>query len=94
MAPDMKTPVTSIAVWAKEAGMRVGVASSCPVNHATPAAFIAHRASRKDYYGIGLDMVKAGFDFYAGSEVNKHTDKKNYPGQPDIYDIVLLAALS
>ncbi|MDY5878007.1 MAG: alkaline phosphatase [Prevotella sp.] len=88
MAPDMKTPVTSIAVWAKEAGMRVGVASSCPVNHATPAAFIAHRASRKDYYGIGLDMVKAGFDFYAGSEVNKHTDKKNYPGQPDIYDIM------
>ncbi|MGM9713157.1 MAG: alkaline phosphatase [Prevotella sp.] len=88
MAPDLKTPVSSIADWAKAAGMRVGVASSCPVNHATPAAFVGHRASRKDYYGIGLDMAQAGFDFYAGSEVNKHTDQKNYPGQPDIYDIM------
>lgn len=83
---DLTTPITSVAAWAKEAGMRVGVATSVPVNHATPAAFFAHNGKRSDYYGIGADMVSSGFDFYGGAEVKDHYDAKKHPGQPDIYD--------
>lgn len=68
--PDLATPVTSVALWAKQAGMRVGVATSVTVNHATPAAFYAHRADRRDYYNIATDMLSADLDFYGGSAVN------------------------
>lgn len=39
---DEKTMVSSIATWAKNAGHKVGIATSVSVNHATPAAFYAH----------------------------------------------------
>lgn len=53
---DLETPVNSIAVWAKNAGYRVGVATSVSVDHATPAAFYAHAGSRSSYYNIGKDL--------------------------------------
>ena len=68
MLQDQKTPANSVAVWAKESGARVGVATSVSVDHATPASFYAHRPSRKQYYDIGRDLYAAGFDFYAGSD--------------------------
>ena len=43
---DSITPVTSIAVWAKEAGAAVGIATSVSVDHATPACFYAHQKHR------------------------------------------------
>lgn len=72
---DLETPVNSIAVWAKNAGYRVGVATSVSVDHATPAAFYAHVGSRSSYYNIGKDLYEAGFDFYAGSDFLDPTDK-------------------
>lgn len=72
---DLETPVNSIAVWAKNAGYRVGVATSVSVDHATPAAFYAHAGSRSSYYNIGKDLYEAGFDFYAGSDFLDPTDK-------------------
>ncbi len=68
MEKDQKTSVSSVAVWAKNKGCRVGVATSVSIDHATPAAFYAHNASRNGYYEIGLDLYKTGFDFYAGSD--------------------------
>ena len=35
-------------------GWEIGVISSVNLNHATPAAFYAHQASRNNYYEIGL----------------------------------------
>lgn len=67
--------MNSIAVWAKNAGYRVGVATSVSVDHATPAAFYAHAGSRSSYYNIGKDLYEAGFDFYAGSDFLDPTDK-------------------
>lgn len=84
MTDDM-TPATSIASWAKDAGVRVGIATSVPINHATPAAFYAHNASRSNYYNIAEDMTVAGFDFYGGAEIKNHVDPKKNPGKPDIY---------
>lgn len=65
---DQKTPVNSVAVWAKQAGAAVGVGTTVSVDHATPAAFYAHQGGRGSYYAIGQDLIKAGFDFYAGSD--------------------------
>lgn len=73
--PDLETPVSSVAVWAKEQGSRVGIATSVSVDHATPAAFYAHEAGRGSYYAIGNDLYAAGFDFYAGSDFLEPDDK-------------------
>ena len=46
-------PVTSIAEMAHQKGVKVGIATSVTINHATPASFYAHQRSRNDYYEIG-----------------------------------------
>lgn len=68
MEKDQQTSVNSIATWAKQSGYKVGVATSVSVDHATPTAFYAHNADRNNYYEMGCDLYKAGFDFYAGSD--------------------------
>ena len=83
---DLQTPVNSVAVWAKNSGKRVGVATSVSVDHATPAAFYAHVADRGSYYNIGKDLYKAGFDFYAGSDFLQPTNKDN-ANDENLYDM-------
>ena len=85
LMPDLKTTASSIAVWAKEAGMKVGIATSVTINHATPAAFYAHQSSRSDYYVVGKDMISADFDFYAGASIAKVEDARKHPGEPNLY---------
>ena len=60
--------VYSVAHKAKEAGMAVGIATTVPINHATPAAFYAHNKSRNNYHEIAQWMLTAGYDFYAGGD--------------------------
>ena len=55
----------------EQLGMKVGVISSVNLNHATPAAFYAHQASRNSYYEIGLELVESGFDYFAGGGLKK-----------------------
>lgn len=74
---DLETPVNSVAIWAKNSGRKVGVATSVSVDHATPAAFYAHEAGRGSYYNIGADLYAAGFDFYAGSDFMEPDNKKD-----------------
>ena len=74
---DLETPVNSVAIWAKNSGRRVGIATSVSVDHATPAAFYAHEAGRSSYYNIGADLYRAGFDFYAGSDFVEPENKKD-----------------
>lgn len=62
------TPVYSVATWAKDAGRRVGITTSVGINHATPAAFYAHRPSRNDYYEIGEQLAESGFDFFGSGD--------------------------
>lgn len=50
-------PVPSILDKAKELGYLTGVAVTCQVNHATPAAFIAHADSRHSYDSIANQYV-------------------------------------
>ena len=66
-------------------GMSVGVISSVNLNHATPAAFYAHQASRNDYYEIGLELVNSGFEYFAGGGLLKPTGAEG--DQKDLYTL-------
>ena len=59
--------VYSMAVDFHNMGYNVGVYSSVPVNHATPAAFYAHNNHRSDYYNISKQIPEGGFEFYGGA---------------------------
>ena len=52
-----RSPVPSILDKAKELGYLTGIAVTCQVNHATPAAFVAHADSRHSYDGIANQYV-------------------------------------
>ena len=60
--------VYSVAYKAKEAGLAVGIATTVPINHATPSAFYAHNKSRNNYHDIAQWMLTADYDFYAGGD--------------------------
>lgn len=69
----------------KQLGMKVGIITSVNLNHATPAAFYAHQASRGNYYDIAKELVASGFDYFAGGAFLKPTGKDK--DQPDIYGL-------
>ena len=78
------TPYETIAEKVHDQlGMSVGVISSVNLNHATPAAFYAHQASRNDYYEIGLELVDSGFEYFAGGGLLKPTGADE--DQEDLY---------
>ena len=85
LLPDLKTAVNSIAVKAQQAGARVGIATSVSIDHATPAAFYAHVPSRNSSYEIGQQLISAGFDFYAGSDFVRPTNRKA-PEEGTLYE--------
>ncbi|MBS6195694.1 MAG: alkaline phosphatase [Clostridiales bacterium] len=64
---------------------KIGVISSVNINHATPAAFYAHQASRNDYYEIGLELIESGFDYFAGGALLKPTGAEE--DQEDLYEL-------
>ena len=66
-------------------GYSIGVITSVNLNHATPAAFYAHQASRNDYYDIGLELVDSGFEYFAGGGL---LDPDGAEGdQENLYDL-------
>ncbi len=69
----------------EQLGMKVGIISSVNLNHATPAAFYAHQASRNDYYEIGLELIDSGFEYFAGGGLKKVTGSEG--DQDNLYDL-------
>ena len=63
---DETTHVTSIIDVAKEAGWKTGLVSTTSIVDATPAAFGAHRATRKSKDDIALDLRHSGVDVLIG----------------------------
>jgi len=55
----------------EQKGWEIGVVTSVNLNHATPAAFYAHQASRSSYYDIGLELIASDFDYFAGGGLLK-----------------------
>ena len=61
-----KRPLTTIMQMAKARGMSTGVAVTSQVNHATPAAFLVHNESRRNYEAIATDMLQSDADVILG----------------------------
>jgi len=61
-----KEKFKTMAEMARDKGMKVGIVSSVSIDHATPACFYAHEASRGKYYEIACQMAESGFDYFAG----------------------------
>jgi len=76
------TALTSLAEHARAAGKRVGILSSVPINHATPAAFYAKAGSRNSYYDIGLQAIASKFDVLGGNGF-LDAEGKNHTPPPD-----------
>lgn len=64
---------------------KIGILSSVNLNHATPAAFYAHQASRNSYYEIGQELVESGFDYFAGGGLKSATGADGE--QQDLYEM-------
>ena len=57
-----KKPVKSVMHYAKSKGMRTGLAVTSQIVHATPASYIAHNESRKNYNEIAEDFYDVRVD--------------------------------
>ncbi|WP_227496914.1 alkaline phosphatase [Planctomonas psychrotolerans] len=64
----------TVGEQAQEVGKKVGLVTSVPFNHATPASFIAHNASRNDYHGLATEMIDSGADVIIGGGHPNYTD--------------------
>ena len=83
MGIDKVTEGTTIAEMLRDKGWKIGIVSTVTINHATPAAYYAHVASRNDYYEIGLQMAASDFDYFAGGSVNQADN-----GDKSIYEVL------
>ena len=83
MGIDKTTKGTTIAEMLRGKGWKIGIVSTVTINHATPAAYYAHVASRNDYYEIGLQMAASDFDYFGGGSVNQADN-----GDKSIYEVL------
>jgi len=58
--------VKTILEIAEENGLATGLVATASVTHATPAAFIAHQASRSSYEDIARDFLRTDVDVFIG----------------------------
>ncbi|GBF32589.1 alkaline phosphatase [Desulfocucumis palustris] len=70
----------------KARGYKIGIITSVPITHATPAAYYAKVASRDDAYDIGKQLAASGFDFFGGGSFDKPTGTNK--DQKPIFEIV------
>lgn len=63
-----KKAVQTVLEWAKLQGKKTGVVVTSQINHATPAAYLAHNDSRKNYNAIADSYIDDGInaDLYLG----------------------------
>jgi alkaline phosphatase len=87
IAPDSTTLLKSIAYKIHEAGYSVGVMSTTPINHATPAAFFGHNIKRGNYYEIGKEIPSTDFEFFAGGGLY-HPKGKDKDQPVSLYDMI------
>ena len=79
-------PVYSVASQLKKEGWGIGIMSTVPVDHATPASHYAHAEKRSNYYLIGTHLTESNFDFFGGGGFQRPNDKHN-PSAPNLYDL-------
>lgn len=86
LSPDLKISYSTIAERAKLQGFKIGILSSVPLNHATPAAFYGHEGKRSDYYEIACQMASSNFDFFGGGGLIDRKGEKS--DKPDAFELL------
>ena len=90
--------LTHIAQAAKAIGKSVGIVSSVPLSHATPAGFMVHNHSRHNYdeitqyilFHTQIDVVMApGNPFYDDDGLPREEPAHRYVGSPEIWEQVI-----
>ena len=71
---DLETKVNSVASWAKKR-LPCRYQYQCQRRPYHTGCFL-HQGQRSSYYNVGLDLIDANFDFYAGSDFSIHQQKK------------------
>ncbi|MDR2419647.1 MAG: alkaline phosphatase [Treponema sp.] len=87
MDPGKTKSFKTIAEYAHEAGMKIGIVSSVTLDHATPAGFFAKAPSRSSYYDIAVQMARSGFEYFAGGGLLQPRGKNG-----DQADVIQMAA--
>lgn len=59
-------PIKTILEEAEEKQLATGLVATSTIVHATPASFIAHNKSRKNYEEIALDFLKTDIEYFVG----------------------------
>jgi alkaline phosphatase len=86
MDPAKKEKYKSIAEFAREKGMKVGIVTTVSLDHATPAVFYAKSPSRGNYYDIASQMATSGFEYFGGGGFLQPTGKDK--DKTDILDLL------
>lgn len=63
---DGKNSGPTLVDVARKHGMKTGIITNVPLNHATPGAFYAHEINRRMYNQIADSLVQAPLDFVGG----------------------------
>lgn len=71
----------------EQLGMKVGIISSVNLNHATPAAYYAHQASRSSYYDIGVELCESDFEYFAGGGLLKPDGQDAENPDKNLYEL-------
>jgi len=50
----------------RKMSFKIGIITTVPINHATPASFYGHEPTRRNYDNLTNDLIASGFDFFAG----------------------------
>ena len=88
LSADHSDTLYSIAKHFKDAGRKVAILTSVSIDHATPAAFYAHKGSRSSYYEIGKDLLVSNYDFFAsGGFVEPYGSKKDTCKVKSLYEL-------
>lgn len=80
------TPAYSVASDLKKEGWGIGIMSTVPVDHATPASHYAHAEKRSNYYLIGTHLAESNFDFFGGGGFQRPVNKDD-ASAPNLYDL-------
>ncbi len=90
-----KEPLVNVFQMADRRGKATGVVTSVPLSHATPAGFVAHNVSRKNYEEIGREMIMessvdvimgAGHPFYDAEGKKRNTPLYDKVGGPETWE--------
>ncbi len=66
---DKQKPLSTVVDAAQARGWKSGIISSVSLDHATPACFYAHEASRNNYLNIAEQIFDSQVDFFGGGGI-------------------------